>query len=219
MGHRGFVELMPFAAVIFASALPELKSRYRVAAIVFGTVFAFVTLEIMCGYWTGSFPFKGGTRRLFWSHIVGKNSLLSFQQKRGPELLPDDAYSASIAAKCLVCPTAPGSPLNVSVTLTNLSNRLWPQEGLALSARFVRVSDGAALSGFDIRIPLETDIAPHEAKQYVIDLKSPADPGEYRLEVDAVHELVTWFSAKGTTRGELPIHVEGAQTGAPEKIQ
>ena len=75
------------------------------------------------------------------------------------------------------------------------------------------------MSGFDIRIPLETDIAPHEAKQYVIDLKSPADPGEYRLEVDAVHELVTWFSAKGTTRGELPIHVEGTQTGAPEKIQ
>ena len=55
MGHRGFVELMPFAAVIFASALPELKSRYRVAAIVLGTVFAFVTLEIMCGYWAGAF--------------------------------------------------------------------------------------------------------------------------------------------------------------------
>ena len=62
MGHRGFVELMPFAAVIFASALPELKSRYRVAAIVLGT--------------------GGGTPRLFWNHIVGKNSLLILPEAR-----------------------------------------------------------------------------------------------------------------------------------------
>ena len=101
----------------------------------------------------------------------------------------------------------------MQVTLTNLSNRLWPQEGIALSARFVRISDGVALSGFDIRVPIGTDLAPHESKQYVINLKSPVDPGDYRLEVDLVHELVTWFSAKGTKRGELPIHVEVARPG------
>jgi hypothetical protein len=91
---------------------------------------------------------------------------------------------------------------------------LWPEEGqFALGAGFVRASDGKADSGFDNRFRLGTDFAPHESKEYVINLKVPAHEGDYRLEVDLVHEFVTWFSGKGTKRGELLIHV-GAVTKA-----
>ena len=144
---------------------------------------------------------------------MGKASLLS-SHHRGPDPLPDDAYSALIAPKCLVCPTAPNSALSVQVTVTDLSDRPWPQEGISLSARFVRVSDGTELSGFDNRFPIGTDFAPHESKQYVIKLTAPAQPGDYRLEVDLVQELITWFSNKGTKRGELAIRVETVATKA-----
>jgi hypothetical protein len=203
MGHRGFVELMPFAAVIFAAALPELAPRNRIPVMALGTVLAFVTLEIMCGYWATTFPFSGGTQRLFWKNVVGEASLLSFHR----HYLPDDAYSALIVPSCLTCPTAPGSPLRVQVTVTNLSERSWPEVGIALSTRFVRAGDGVALSGFDNRFPVGTDFAPHATKQYVIALKSPAHQGDYSLQVDLVRDMVAWFSDKGTKRGELPIHV------------
>ena len=127
-----------------------------------------------------------------------------------PEPLADDAYSAVIVPKCIVCTVVPRRPLRVQVTITNVSARLWPQEGIALSTRFVRVSDGAALSGFNNRFSIGSDIAPHQSRQYTVTLESPAAAGDYRLEVDLVHEMVTWFSNKHTKRGELPIHIDGA---------
>ena len=81
-----------------------------------------------------------------------------------------------------------------------------------------RSGDGVALSGFDNRFPLGTGFAPHESRQYVIELKSPAPQGDYRLEFDLVQELVTWFSNKGTKRGELSIHVRAIQTKAGQSI-
>ena len=132
-------------------------------------------------------------------------------RSRSAGRLPDDAYSALIAPKCLSCPTAPGSTLKLLVWVTNLSGRSWPQDGISLSTRFVRANDGTALSGFDNRFPIGTDFAPHESKQYVIELKSPAQAGDYRLEADLVQEMVTWFSQKGTKRGELSIRVDAAE--------
>jgi hypothetical protein len=76
MGHRGFVELMPFAAVLFACALPGLAPRYRAAAMALAAVSVFLTLEIMHGYWAGTFPFQGATAQVYWEHILGKSSWL-----------------------------------------------------------------------------------------------------------------------------------------------
>jgi hypothetical protein len=126
--------------------------------------------------------------------------------------LPDDAYRALIAPKCLACGASPGATLSVLVEVTNQSECSWPQDGISLSTRFVRANDGRALSGFDNRFPVGTDFAPHESKQYVLGLRAPAQEGDYRLQVDLVQEFITWFSSKGTKRGELAIRV--AATGA-----
>jgi len=79
MGHRGFVELMPLAAIIFAVSLPDLPLERRKPIIILAAAFSFLTLEIMCGYWAGTFPFSDATREVYWSHVAGKNSLLPFQ--------------------------------------------------------------------------------------------------------------------------------------------
>jgi hypothetical protein len=36
----------------------------------------------------------------------------------------------------------------------------------------------------------------------------PKEPGSYRLEIDVVEELVTFFSAKGTQKLTLPVTVQ-----------
>ena len=131
------------------------------------------------------------------------------QASRSAGPLPDDAYAAAIAPQCLVCPATPGSLLKVLVNVTNLSQHPWPQEGIALSARFVRTNDGAALSGFDNRVYIGTDFSPHQSKQYILEMKAPAWAGQYRLEIDLVQDMVTWFSDKHTKRGELPVSLSG----------
>jgi hypothetical protein len=122
------------------------------------------------------------------------------------EQMATDAYAAAISPKCLRCPSAPDSQLEIQVTVTNLSERRWIQNGISLSTRFVRTWDGVAVSGFDNRFPVGA-IAPHESRRYTVPTKAPSQAGQYRLEVDLVHEMVAWFSSKGSRRGELTIEV------------
>ena len=70
MGHRGFVELMPFAALLFAAALAELPLKPRAALLALAALAVFVTVEVMRGYWAGSFPFEGATGPVYWRHVL-----------------------------------------------------------------------------------------------------------------------------------------------------
>jgi hypothetical protein len=74
-GHRGFVELVPIAVILFAvglSKLPKSLVPYTRAAAV---LCALLTLQFMVGYWMGSLPFDGTTRSVYWSHIWGPGSI------------------------------------------------------------------------------------------------------------------------------------------------
>ncbi len=74
-GHRGFVELVPPTIVLFAAALSALPSRVRGLAAATACLCAFVTLELMLGYWRWSLPCIGSARSVYWSHVVGRESL------------------------------------------------------------------------------------------------------------------------------------------------
>ncbi len=74
-GHRGFVELMPIGVVLFAVALTELKGRSRRVASAFAFGSALVTVQLMAGYWGGSFPYEGAIPEIYWSHVLGPRSL------------------------------------------------------------------------------------------------------------------------------------------------
>lgn len=76
MGHRGFVELMPLLAIVFAVALPDLRPRVRNLAVVAALLFSFATVELMIGYWYGTVPIAGSTRTVYWRNVVGRYSLL-----------------------------------------------------------------------------------------------------------------------------------------------
>jgi len=74
-GHRGFVELMPLATVLFAIALTELRRKVRRMVLALALASVFVTIELMVGYWSGTFPYSGAIAEIYWSHLVGPRSL------------------------------------------------------------------------------------------------------------------------------------------------
>ena len=55
MGHRGFIDLMPLPAILFAVALPELQPKPRKWIMVGAALAAFATLQVMAGYWSETF--------------------------------------------------------------------------------------------------------------------------------------------------------------------
>jgi hypothetical protein len=74
-GHRGFVELMPVAIVLFAVALSRLQPRLQRTVLALSFVCVFATLELMVGYWTRTFPWQGAIPEIYWSHVLGPRSL------------------------------------------------------------------------------------------------------------------------------------------------
>jgi hypothetical protein len=79
-GHRGFVELMPPAVPLLAVALGQLPRSGRIAALLAVALSVFMSLELMAGYWRGSFPWHSPTREDYVAHLWGEQSFFA----RGP---------------------------------------------------------------------------------------------------------------------------------------
>ncbi|MCB0191810.1 MAG: N-acetylmuramoyl-L-alanine amidase [Anaerolineae bacterium] len=66
-------------------------------------------------------------------------------------------------------------------------------------------------SAYDFRTSLPRTIAPGGTVELQAKLRTPDQPGSYRLRWDMVHELVTWFSSQGDPGLVVPITVKAAQ--------
>ena len=69
-GHRGFVELMPLAALLFAAALREMTPQRRTVVYQAALVATIITLHFMLTYWQGSLPCMGTTGERYWRYCL-----------------------------------------------------------------------------------------------------------------------------------------------------
>ena len=69
-GHRGFVEIIPFGIVLFAVVLSDMRGYLHITAVALVVISVFMTIELMVGYWSGTLPFGGTTRQVYWSHVL-----------------------------------------------------------------------------------------------------------------------------------------------------
>jgi hypothetical protein len=83
-GHRGFVELGPLVAVVLFMALRELPMRFALLAAAASVSCGLVTLQVMVGYWRGSFPMGEATAEDYWKHLRMVESTLSGGTQCGP---------------------------------------------------------------------------------------------------------------------------------------
>lgn len=86
-GHRGFIELVPAAALCFAMGLVDLASTTRWIVLGAALLATVATVELLAGYWAHTIDYGGNNWRIYWAHVLGKNSLLlrpALDLDRGP---------------------------------------------------------------------------------------------------------------------------------------
>jgi hypothetical protein len=113
---------------------------------------------------------------------------------------------------------SPGVVLPVTVTVKNTGDWLWPDKRMASPEKLdgtyaVRLSyrwadsEGQLLAENTERGDLTSSIEPGAVAHFIIKITPPTKPGKYQLQFDIVEELVTFFSAKGMTKLNVPVKV------------
>ena len=75
-GHRGFVEVVPVVAVAGAVALKGLRPRIAVPTFAVLAVCTLATVQLLVGWWEETLDHAHTNGEQYWSHLVGRESLL-----------------------------------------------------------------------------------------------------------------------------------------------
>jgi SAM-dependent methyltransferase len=173
--------------------------------------------EIVRGYW-------GGFRR-----VLKPGGLLIFQLPshrraidaagNGAAPMAPEAYAARISLGEIPAPLfAPSERITLEVRVRNASPRDWVRS----EAAPVRVanhwlsSDGRTmLVQDDGRADLPAVVKAGEECLVFLAVTTPPEQGDYRLEVDLVHEMVAWFKERGSPTAQSEVRV---RTGAAADV-
>jgi hypothetical protein len=112
-----------------------------------------------------------------------------------------------------------GASVPVTVTVKNSGDWPWPDPKTANpadpnGAYSVRLgydwkkSDSPTAEQAAPRADLNATVPPGGSATFTINVTAPPKAGSYVLEFDLVEELVTWFSAKGTSKLAVPVTVK-----------
>ena len=142
--------------------------------------------------------------------------------EREPQVLPEDAYRARIAA-----PTeqhaSPGDAFIVPVEITNLSAHTWQptaMSGIVLANRWLD-ERGKVRKQLDGRAVLLEALEAGASTTLELAVRAPAEHGRWKLELDLVDEGVSWFQDRGATPLRVTVSVRGSrdESNLPEKVQ
>jgi hypothetical protein len=128
--------------------------------------------------------------------------------------LPDSGYKAAIT---MVSPAPPtmraGETATVKAKVKNMGTVAWP--ALVPGGKY-RVTlgnhwldkNGKTVVGDDGRADLPHDLKPGEQIELTLAINAPKAAGDYILELDMVHEALTWFTAHGSQTVKTNIKVQ-----------
>jgi hypothetical protein len=123
---------------------------------------------------------------------------------------PASDYREEIVALDPPAVMHPGEKVDIRFKVKNLGHSTWPAVGtkdfryqINMGNRWIRA--GATVE--DNRAVMKGDLPPGGETQMTLTVNSPRTPGEYTLEIDMVHEGVTWFSERGARPLRLSVRV------------
>lgn len=136
--------------------------------------------------------------------------------------LPDSAYHVGWLGTNIPSALVKGQIFTAEVRVRNDGNVAWPDiktsRGTPSGAGAVRLGyrwwgkdepPPAPMSGYaDVRGELERPLAPGETAKIMLPVRAPDRVGKYMLQIDLVHELVSWFEVKGTRPLTLTVEVK-----------
>jgi hypothetical protein len=123
---------------------------------------------------------------------------------------PSADYREEILALNLPSTLRVNERVEVRFKVKNLGGATWPAVGNRDSVYQVHLGDRWMKDGKiieDARGLLKTDLAPGQETEITMVIKAPDTPGNYTLQLDMVHEAVTWFREHGAEPLFVPIVV------------
>ncbi|HEX7177497.1 MAG TPA: hypothetical protein VF240_19720 [Pyrinomonadaceae bacterium] len=129
--------------------------------------------------------------------------------------LPDGAYRARLSLPRAPARMKPGERASLLVRVRNEGSAPWPARGNAQGMLQVNVGDRwlatdgrTVVNDLDGRTALPRDLGSGDEAELTLNVIAPKAPGEYVLEIDMVHEGVTWFYEKGSQTLRVSVRVE-----------
>ena len=121
------------------------------------------------------------------------------------------AYREQIVALGPPSVMHPGEKANIRFKVKNLGDAIWPAVGTKDFRYQVNLGNRWFSGGTpaeDNRAAMKADLPPGGEVEMTLTVNAPRAPGEYTLEIDMVHEGVTWFKEKGARPLELRVRVQ-----------
>ena len=120
------------------------------------------------------------------------------------------------APACVPGAVRPGESLEIPITVHNRSVAGWASESQVpvvasyhLHRRSPSISGGGTLVTFDnVRTELPGRLDPGADVDVRLRVEAPLEPGDYLVEIDLVHEGMTWFAERGGTTAVVSMRVE-----------
>lgn len=132
------------------------------------------------------------------------------EARRGPVPMPESAYQASVLApRAIPGRMEAGSPFHLPLEIVNVSGNVWSQGdagAIRVGNHWLDAHAGMVVQD-DGRAPLPAVLRPGERCSIELDVRAPAQSGKYLLELDVVHEGITWFADRGSRTVRLPIAI------------
>jgi len=132
------------------------------------------------------------------------------------ESLPTSLTAPQLLSAVYSLDTAPpravaSMPLSISVRAENTGKAIWlaaaedDRGAVRLGWRWFKADQ--EIHGMAGRRPIHYDIYPGQSYGFHAQIDTPAQPGDYTLELELVSELVSWFSSQGTASLKVSVRV------------
>ncbi|HBB35125.1 MAG TPA: SAM-dependent methyltransferase [Cyanobacteria bacterium UBA8803] len=154
--------------------------------------------------------------------VLNPGGLLAFQipSELAPvesiNALADSAYRAEITIEEASLIAKSASEVAVKVKIKNISDTIWPSFQESQGKYQINLGNhwldqrGKPVANDDGRTPLPKNVKPMEEVEMLLNATVPIEPGTYLMELDMVHEQVTWFKDKGSQTAKIMVRVENA---------
>lgn len=138
-----------------------------------------------------------------------------FQSSWMNAAFPDSDYREQIVALNAPSVMRPSEKLTVRFKIKNLGYSTWPAVGnkegryqVNIRNRWLNSEGTTEVNSLDGGTAMQADLAPGKEVELPLSITAPSAAGDYIVEVDMVHEGVTWFYERGATPLRLRVRVE-----------
>lgn len=128
--------------------------------------------------------------------------------------LPDAGYLAAFSPIEAPAVFKPGEKRKVVVKVRNAGTSVWPSKvphgwmnTVTVGDRWLTADASGVVNQLDSRSALPHDLKPGDEVEIILTVTAPLAEGQYVLEIDMVHEGVTWFYQRGSQTLRWPVKV------------